>query len=198
MAWTDKANMLLGVNEPARSVDINAIYDNTAAMANGDAGAPEITEAALDTNVTTKLNAGANGSKLEAPLAGTTYLLRNGGSSSGSFTGVDIDEAYGYLNVDIVSKVIATGAITVEFTSTFTLNSGTTQMTVTVYTDGTIANSHTYSASVSNDLRTFNIGVTKGQNVWARVTIDGAGGSGNGSYSTSVVYKAGNDVLGLT
>ena len=47
MTWTVVSDAALAVNKPARSADIKAIRDNITALANGDAGAPEIQTAAI-------------------------------------------------------------------------------------------------------------------------------------------------------
>ena len=65
MTWVAIGDMLLDIDKPARSVDIKAIYNNTEAMCNGDAGAPKIQAAALDPSI----------GLLVAPTTGTSVLV---------------------------------------------------------------------------------------------------------------------------
>lgn len=91
MAWTDKANMLLGVNEPARSVDINAIYDNIVAVAEGDPTAP------------------FNGLFINAGTSGDTYIQKTMGGTIGSSSS----------SIRYVGRTFVTGGDTVQGVSEF-------------------------------------------------------------------------------
>jgi len=71
MTWTVVSDAALAVNKPARSADIKAIRDNITALANGDAGAPQIQISALVTGTLPVTS-------LEAPTAGDTYTLWRG------------------------------------------------------------------------------------------------------------------------
>lgn len=196
MAWTDKASMLLGVNEPARSVDINAIYDNVEAMCNGDAGAPEITEAALDTNVTTKLNAGANGARLGAPTAGTTFVNKLIGEVNSAGFSANMPEEQGSFFSPVSACAVTDGNVTITVDGSFTFSIGTATLRVKTYKNDTIITTTDYTTAatiaVSDD-----IAVVQGDVVYYTLEVLNVTGGASGNYSSTGAVKTGNDVLGV-
>ena len=56
MAWTNIPNANLAAGAPIRSVDLIALRDNIPAVANGDAGAPKVQNAAIASGIVNSLN----------------------------------------------------------------------------------------------------------------------------------------------
>ena len=109
MTWTPKTSMLLDIDKPARSKDINAIFDNSEAMANGDSGAPKIQQLALDSSI----------KFLGVPSAGTTFVQKSmGGVSNADSSGSpSVITAFGETTV-LLGTVMVGGTMTLSFTAT--------------------------------------------------------------------------------
>lgn len=196
MAWTDKANMLLGIDDPARSVDVNAIFDNIPALANGDTGAPDIVEAALSASVQTKLNAGANAARLDAPTSGTAFLNKNIGEFSSAGLGSNINETQGSFFGVVSGCVVTDGDISINVDGNFVLNIGTSTLRIKTYKNDTLINTTDYTASATVSVSDSS-SVSQGDVVYFTGEILNYGGSATGSYSCVGTVTTGNDVLGV-
>jgi hypothetical protein len=94
MAWTSISNALVAVGALPFATTIQALRDNPIAIANGDAGAPRITDGALSTSVTGAGTSwvGARSAGLAAGAVGTYAMLKiavesstnEGGTRAGS------------------------------------------------------------------------------------------------------------------
>ena len=89
MAWTNITNAQLAIGAPVRSIDLLALRDNITALANGDSGAPRITDSSIG-NV----------------VAGTNYIPSIGQGSTSSLSLVKILEF----------RVMRSGSLTLRFT----------------------------------------------------------------------------------
>jgi len=119
MTWTVVTDAQLAVNKPARSTDIKAIRDNITALANGDAGAPEILHNAL-----------------VAPTAGATYLLANIILDTGSYavtTGDTSYSAYSHFHIGCPSVFANTISWCAIQTGTYRVVVKHTRQTATTY-----------------------------------------------------------------
>ena len=140
MTWTVVSDAALAVNKPARSADIKAIRDNITALANGDAGAPQIQISALVTGTLPVTS-------LEAPTAGSTYNLKTVGGTVTLRDTIPFYEAVpiGPATILIAGSVRATGTISAFLTigsirvykngallTTWTTNSGTVTHTLDI------------------------------------------------------------------
>lgn len=88
MAWTNITNEQLAIGAPIRSIDLLALRDNFAGMANGDVDAPRITDPAIG-NV----------------IAGTNYIPVVGGGSTSSLSNTKLCEF----------RVMRGGSLTIRF-----------------------------------------------------------------------------------
>ena len=158
MTWTVVSDAALAVNKPARSADIKAIRDNITALANGDAGAPQIQISALVTGTLPTTS-------LEAPTAGSTYNLKTVGGTVVLTTTTPQSEAVpiGSATILIAGSVRATGTISALLTTgsirvykngalltTWTTSSGTSTLDITVAV-GDVISFDFYGGSASYD-----------------------------------------------
>lgn len=97
MAWTNITNAQLAVGAPLRSVDILALRDNFAGMANGDVDAPRITDPAISD-----------------VIAGTNYIPVVGGGGTTSLSSVKLCEF----------RVMRGGSLTIRFRVSSANNTG--------------------------------------------------------------------------
>ncbi len=178
MAWVDPATMLLEIDNPARSVDIKAIANNSEAMANGEAGAPKIQLAALDSSI--KI--------LGAPIAGTAYLQRTELQSS---TATSFKPATALVSGTItISYRVTTGAVGTPPT---TQENGVLIYEVGEFSTTLIQNEFVAKGATNFD-GTFNVNIVKGRVYYAELQQAIMNGVGLG-ISGTVAMKSGNDVV---
>ena len=80
MAWTVLSDATLEVGKALRALTMRNLRDNITALANGDAGAPQIQTAAIAASAVTAAKIAdynVGNAKLAAPQAGDGYLLRS-------------------------------------------------------------------------------------------------------------------------
>lgn len=146
--WTDVANMLLDVDDPARSVDIKAIEENIRALAEGATGAPKIQPAALDPSIAV-IAPGTAGTTVTQKFMGTVFS-----TATDIFTSMGGQE-----DATAVFTAFVDSVVTVQFDYDNTQgSSGNASVTAT----GSATGSVNIPASTGTGTLQFNVTMSKG------------------------------------
>jgi hypothetical protein len=198
--WTDEVNMLLDINDPARSKDAKAWVANTTALAEGAAGAPDIIEVALSASLQTKINNGANGARLNAPTAGTTTQQKVMGDDNLSAIAAGIPEEVTTFDfgLQVTSTAVTAGTVTFESAVTLDLASPADVVTVTrkIYVNSVAVFTHVYSVDATSTTETDDVVVVQGDLIYSTIAVAVTSGTIT-SFTSANNIKTGNAVIGV-